>query len=475
MKRLSSLIVGILVCCGVFSQQTLLTLEDCRAMATQDNTQRRIDRENELSAMYLRKSMTARFFPQISANGAYMYNSEHIRLLGDQTSTSFGTIGLNGVSFNDPTIQMIGQLFPGASQVINNVASGIYRSAYDKLDLNVTHVMVGQVGVVQPIWVGGRITQAYRITKSLENLQKMRSAKNMADLTTSVDEAYWRVISVSQKKQLAEQYYNLLTKLMSDIEQAKEEGVATQSDVLNVRVKMSEAESSLAQATDGLELSKMALCQIIGLPMYTDILLDDSHLNDVVLADTVLNVQEVLANRQEMQMLEEMQKIAKAGVGLAAAGLQPNIIASANYIVTNPNVVNGFQNNFAGFFSAGVIVNVPIAHASDILAVKAAKHKQKTVELQMEEAKEKIELQATQSMQKVIEANKALIRATNNIRYVEENLRYAQDSYAEGLITSSQLMMAQTAWEKAVSEKIDAAIALRMAELTFRKNTGRSL
>ena len=473
MKKVGIILICIGVCCATFAQQTLLTLEACRQMATRENTASQIDRENELSAMYLKKSMFARFFPQFSANGAYAYNSRHMHVLPDEMNLSMGSWGLNGISFNDPTLQAIGQMFPNLSGAINSVTGDIYREIYNQFDLNITHVFVGQVGVVQPIYVGGRIREAYNMTKSLENLQKIRSAKNMAERTVNVDEAYWRVVSVSHKKQLADQYTRLIMKLLADVETAKEEGVATQSDVLNVRVKLSEAESMLAQATDGLELSKMALCQMIGLPMYTDIQLDDSHLEDVVLADTALNVQEILSQRNEMQMLGELNKLAKAGVRMAAAGLQPNIIASANYLVTNPNLANGFKNNFSGFFSAGVVVNLPIAHASDILAVKAAKHKAKTVELQIQEAQEKIELQATQSAQKVMEANKALIRATNNIRHVEENLRYAQDSYAEGVITSSTLMMAQTAWQKAYSEKIDAAIALRMAEITFKKNTGQ--
>lgn len=477
MKRLSIFILGMCVCCGVSSQQTLLTLEACHDLAQQSNLKSQIDKENELSAKYLKKSMFARFFPQISANGLYMYNSRHLHVVPDEMDLSIGQWSANGFTSSNPTVhaigQSIGQAFPELAQSFSALTGGVYQELYNQFDLNIEHVMVGQVGIVQPIYVGGRIREAYNITRSLETLQKIRTAKNMADLTTDVDEAYWRVVSVNQKKRLAIEYVDLLAKLMADIEAAKEEGVATQSDVLNVRVKLSEAESSLAQATDGLELSKMALCQMIGLPMYTDIQLDESHLEDVVLADTVLNVQEILSQRNEIQMLEELNKLAKAGVRMASAGLQPNIVATANYVISNPNVHNGFKNNFSGFFNAGVVVNIPIAHASDILAVKSAKHKAKTVELQMQEAREKIELQATQSAQKVMEANKALIRATNNIRHAEENLSYAQESYAEGVITSSQLMMAQTAWQKAYSEKIDAAIALRMAEVTYKKHIGQ--
>ena len=41
------------------------------------------------------------------------------------------------------------------------------------------------------------------------------------------------------------------------------------------------------------------------------------------------------------------------------------------------------------------------------------------------------------------------------------------------MLTATDLMKAQTAWNKAYSEEIDAAIALRMAEITYKKHTGK--
>ena len=202
------------------------------------------------------------------------------------------------------------------------------------------------------------------------------------------------------------------------------------------------------------------------------IVLDDSGLDEVIIANDELAMEEILNRREELQMLSEAKNMAKAGVKLASSPLQPNLVASANYIATSPNLQNGFNKDFKGFFSVGVVLNVPIAHANDILNYKAAKHKARTVELQMEEASEKIQLQATQDKHRVVEANNSLIRAKANITNAEENLRFAQAAYEEGVATSTDLMMAQTAWQQAYSEKIDAAIALRMAELTFRQHTG---
>jgi outer membrane protein TolC len=290
-----------------------------------------------------------------------------------------------------------------------------------------------------------------------------------------VDEAYWRVISVEQKFLLADKYCTMLRKAESDISTALEEGTMTKADLLKVRVTLNEAEMSRQKAEDGLQLSKMALCQLVGLPLDTDVKLDDSDLENPSLATQKdVEMDDVFHKRREVQMLESAEKIAKAGVWMSASTLMPNIVANASYITTNPNMQNGFQNKFAGSFTAGVVVNVPLAHADDIYKLKAAKHKAKTIELQIAEAKEKIELQVTQSAQQLTTANRKLVAANANIENAEENLRLAQEAFNEGMLTSTELLGAQTKWLKAYSEKIDAAIDLRMAEVYLRNHTGKS-
>ena len=463
-QKLIVCFVSLCVSGFVMSTEHLLTLENCRQMALEDNKQAQIDKENLEAATLMRKAAVANFFPKFSANGAYLYNSEQIHIVPDVLTLSSGaTLSKNGLSTIGSTI--IGQL-------INKGIGNTYDELYKQLTMDTHHMFAVQVGFVQPIYVGGKVIQYYKLMRSYENIEKIKSHKNDAQLIVDVEEAYWRVLSVSEKRKLAHQYAGLIRKLLANVEAAAEEGVATKADILKVRVKLNEAETNVAKAEDGLALSKMALCQLVGLPLNDSIVLDDTGLDEVIITNDEVSMDEILSRREELQMLSEAKNMAKAGVKLASAPLQPNLVASANYIATSPNLQNGFNKDFKGFFSVGVVLNVPIAHPNDILNYKAAKHKARTVELQMEEASEKIQLQATQDKHRVVEANNSLIRAKANISNAEENLRFAQAAYEEGVATSTDLMMAQTAWQQAYSEKIDAAIALRMAELTFRQHTG---
>lgn len=172
-----------------------------------------------------------------------------------------------------------------------------------------------------------------------------------------------------------------------------------------------------------------------------------------------------------MQMVEEVERIAKSSAKLASAGLQPNIIAAANYIYTNPNVENGIRNNWSGtgFFNAGVVVNVPIAHADAILRYKAAKHAAKVATLKTEETRELLTLQTTQANQKLMEAQQKIVWARMTEKNAAEVLRMAEESYEAGMITSSDLMMAQTAWLAAAGDVIDAEVEAKTTETKLRK------
>ena len=466
------------------------TLKQCRDLALTSGMSAKSQAETRLAAQYNRQAALAAMFPKVTANAAYMWNSANVHLLSNTTDFSFGTatVGPDGTaSFNWSGESAFGRIEKAADgtvfeNAVKNLESDAgqkvadaYKMLYDKLSPDMRHIFVAQVGVTQPIYVGGRLIQMYKIAKATENIATIEAESKHNDIIYSVDEAYWRVVSVAKKKELAEQYYKLLCQLETDVKEALAEGLVTQSDLLKVTTKRGEAEVKKLQAENGLTLSNMALAQVCGLPLGTAFRLDESGLGETALPADSVNTENAVAERTEVRLLEQAQKIAKSNTMLAAAGLQPNILASAGYIFTNPNVDNGFSNtwNGKGFFSAGVVVNVPIAHADDILRYKAAKHTANAVALKTEETRELLMLQTTQANQKLTEAQQkiALARLTQN--NAAEVLRMAQESYDAGMITASELMQAQTAWLAAATDLVDAEVEAKTTETQLRKFLGK--
>lgn len=475
MKKLFFIITLPLISVIGLNAQRLLTLDECTSMALGEDSQIKKDIEAQASATYTRKAAYAGFFPKLSANGMYMWMEKNIVLLPNSLQTSLGTFNASQQSFTpakkNPVIE---KLFPQITSDIENALGKVYDDFRDKLTFDIHNIFVGQVGITQPIYVGGKLIYAYKLAQSEEKISKIKAKGDKESTIVKVNTAYWLVVSLQEKVKLAQQYSDLIYKLLQNVEAAVEEGVATKSDILKVKVKLNESEMAKNTIENSLVVAKMSLCQICGLPLNTKITLDSSNLDKYSISENSLTIDESnIESRSEIQLLTETERISNTTAKLASSGLKPNIVAAANYVATTPNVLDGFNKNFQGGFNVGVVVNIPIAHADAIYRYKAAKHTANLAKLELDEAKKTFTVQATQTAQLIQEGNRRLEQSKLNMENAEENLRMADEAYKEGMATVTDVMLAQTGWQTAYNQKIDAAISLRNNEVLLQKQLGK--
>ena len=449
--------------------QQVLTLEKCHELAIASNSHIKIAQERVEETEALKDAAIAQFFPKVSVNATYNWNQKNISLLSDEQQATINSIGTTLISQVPPVLQPIIIQLTNIESTLNGVGQEIT----DAFNVDTRNVFAGAVTVAEPVYLGGKIRAMYKNAKLLNQAAVLQADQAQENLLILVDEAYWQVISLQHKQALARQYCNLLDTLNQNVEAMVTEGVATQSDLTQVRVKLNEAQMKLTKAENGLALSKMILYQLCGLELNGDYELVEDIASSQYLPAQTLDMQNVWDNRKEIKLLEIGSQMAKTNVKLATSGLLPNVAVEGSYLVSNPNIYNGFQNKFAGMFTAGVVVNIPICHAEDFFLVKAAKHKHNEVQYELEEAKHAIELQVNKLNFELEVANKKLVQAQSNLENAEENLRLAIESFKEGVISSSDLMAAQTAWMSAKSEVVDAEIEIRMDHLYLQQALGK--
>ena len=346
----------------------------------------------------------------------------------------------------------------------------------DMQHLDVQNIWVGNVSLVQPVFMGGKIVNYNQITKFAKQLAESMNNLQLQDLIYKTDETYWQVISLVNKKKLADAYVDLLRKMDSDVTAMIYEGVATEADGLSVKVKLNEAEMAQTKVENGLALTRMLLAQICGLSLEEDLSLADEKLDNFPVETTQASadLNEAFMNRNELRSLDLTTKIYKRKDRIALAEMLPNVALAANYFVTNPNVFNGFKNDFAGMFNVGVMVKVPLSGWWEgTYRRNSAKAETRIKTLEWQDAREKIELQVNQSVYKVNEAGKKLIASSRNMENAEENLRRANFGFEEGVIPALNLMEAQTAWVSARSSLIDAQIEVKLTEVYLSKALGK--
>jgi outer membrane protein TolC len=487
MKKRVLVVIALITSMQMYSQK-VLQLEDCRQMALTHNKSLQMAQENVKAAQELKKAAFTQFLPNFSANATYAWNQKNISLLSEDAMLPVGTKMADG-SFGFTADQISNKwMQTGATSYAPLDANGvpfdpklnpekIQWKGYallpkSAMEFDVRNVFAGTIGFVQPIFMGGKIRELYNIAKYGENLAEAQHESKVTDLLLEVDEAYWRVVSVENKVSLAKEYRDLIAKVDSNVAIMIEEGVATKSESLKVKVKLNEADITLTKAEDGLNLSKMALNQLCGMPLDESYTLADQDLNSSV-ATQLIPIDQAISNRPEIKELTQMKNIAKSNEKIMLSRFMPNIGLSGNYLISNPNVYNGYEKEFGGMFTVGVVANIPLFHFGDRFhTLNAAKIQSKVANLQLEEVKEKMQLQIKQNSYKVAESLKKQNSTQHNIEQAEENLRYANEGFNAGVITSTDLLGAQTAWLSAKSENIDANIDVKLCNLYLAKSLG---
>ncbi len=472
----------------------VLTLDDCRQMALQESKaldQARIETE---MAGYDRKIAMANYFPKISATGAYVYNNRDVALLNEDQSSRLRNAGTNvqnafwdylqggaaniqGDLTRDVAERLIEALrnnpdLPNIATPINAIGQDIDNALHP----NLHNIWIGAVTVQQPVFVGGKIIYSNQMAVLAQQLSEAKYDMKEADVLLDVDQAYWQIISIANKKKLAESYAALLEEMEKDVQTAVNAGVSTESDLLQVRVKANEARMMLTKATNGLTLSKMLLCQRIGLPLDSAIVLADETLEVIPEPGRPVekSLEDIYASRPETRSLTLASQIFDKKAKVVRADLMPTVALMGAFTVSNPNMYNGFQNQWqGGNLSAGVMVKIPITHGGEALfKYKKAKAEARLYQDQLDDAKQMINLQVTQQRKFFDEALQKVEMARSNLDLAEDNLRSARVGLDAGVIATNTVLGAHTAWLSAHSEYIDAGIELQMTAASLRKAEG---
>lgn len=474
------------------AQQTL-TLDSCRAMALRNNKTLSASRLQLDMARYNKKAAKTKYLPHISALGGYELTSREISLLSKDQKSALANAGTNttGALHNDiagaltnlaqqgiltpEQASNLGGMFGQVGSKIGEAVNHVGQNIVDAFRTDTRQMYALSVMLTQPIYMGGAIIAANRMAAIGEEMAQNNIEASTQNTLHSIDQAYWTVVSVHHKKQLAESYLAVVKKLDDDVSKMIREGVATRADGLKVDVKVNEAEMSLTQAENGLALAKMLLCQLCGMDVDSDITLADENADNIVeqADDAQADRAVAMENRPELKLLQNSADMSRQATRLVRAAYLPQVLLTGGYVATNPNVFNGFERKLSGMWNVGVMVRVPLWNWMEgTYKVRASRIATTIVELERDDIREKIDLQVSQSQFKVKEANRRLAMATKNVENAEENLRCANLGFKEGVIPTTDVMAAQTAWVQAQSQKIDAEVDVKMSQVNLKKALG---
>ena len=454
--------------------QEVLTLEACQQLALENNKQLVVARLGKDVASNQLLAARTKYLPRVDAIAGYELTSREMSILNKEQKNALNNLGTSAVSSASQLLTNMvqdGLINPQTAQQLGNDLGASIRRAFRTNNRN---MMGGSVMVSQPLYMGGSINALNQMAEINTHV-----ADDNYDLVTQqtlfeIESTYWLVVSLKQKEQLADSYLELVKKLNEDVHKMITQGVATQAEGLNIGVRLNEVEMSKMRVEDNVALAKMLLCQLCGLPMDKPITLaDEGKELSGAIGDASLPAN-VESDRPELRMLYHSVALAEQSSKLITATYyRPQVALTGGFLTTNPGVYNGFEHKFYGVWNIGLLVRMPLWSWNEgRFKLNAAKATTTIAEMERKDLSEKINLQVEQERFKVREANRRMELAQKHVASAEENLRCANLGFHEGVMSLTDVMAAQTAWESAHSQKIDAEIEVRLAQLGLRKAIG---
>ncbi|WP_314357949.1 TolC family protein [Porphyromonas catoniae] len=431
---------------GQARAQRVLTLDSCRSLA-KEHSRTLQQKDEEIKAAHAKKQQVmTNFFPQVAARGVYLHMQKELHLIDW-----------------DKPLGHLNFLIPERLRHLGTV------------DLH--NLWVGNVTAIQPLFLGGKIISGYKMASLAERLQGELRQTAETEVETKLDETYWQVVSLRSKERLLDQLVHLLKQTVKDVDASIDAGVATKADGLSVRTKLSEAEVKRSQVVNGLELSRMLLADLCGLSEDEPFTLaEEGHLQELLLSTQTEPIardedtEAAIERRSEIRSLRLVDSIYSKRVNMESASLFPKLYGVASYSTTNPNSFQGQKKEFAGQYYLGLMLEVPISDLfSGTFKRRQAKAEHRVKQLELAEARSKINLQIKQALRTADDARRAYTTALSAVKMAEENMRYAKAGYDEGVIPLLNYTMAQTAWMSAQDSLIDAQIRVLLTESKLKK------
>lgn len=338
------------------------------------------------------------------------------------------------------------------------------------------------LNLTMPIYVGGRLTSANRLAKIGQTVSEEQRRKTRMQIIADVDNAYYTLISVRSKVKMLEAYEQQMQSLYDRVRLSYDVQMATSNDLLRISTKQNEVSYMLQKARNGEQLCQLALANIIGTDFEQIIIPTDT----VLIANNISGLSEDFSNRPDLLLLQQNVKAHEAMLKQSRANYLPTVALMGVVSHYDNLKLKGALRNLDGTpinvdhkFSGGnpyvmLNVQVPVFHwGAEIRKMKKAKFDLLDSQLQLQQYERGMRIEVRQAVLNITDGQRMVETATIGQQQADENLRVMRQKYDNQLCTMTDLLDAQSQWQQARSNLIEAQTQLKIYETEYLRVTGR--
>ena len=267
---------------------------------------------------------------------------------------------------------------------------------------------------------------------------------------------------------------------LRDAENRYEVGVGPWGDVLNIKVQLNSAKTSLLLNQRQFEAAGYGLAALMGIPEASFpkgvrlAVLDKDFKIDGLAKDAETLIKEALALRPDIRQLEMRKKEAEAGAGQAEAPFYPKVQLSGSVNGNRQGDVHLTGDDFGNTIAMSVSWNL-FSGGADKARLFEARQKGREVGYTLASLRNNVAAEVRQDLALLAAAEEQVRLQRDSVELVKENRELARNEYEAGEASLVRLNEAQRDLTTTYSRLAQALVGYHKARQKLLAATGRNL
>lgn len=332
-------------------------------------------------------------------------------------------------------------------QVKNNI-TGIL-----SLSKEIGNAHANSLTASMPIFTGGKLNGTIKQAKAGYLISEQGLQKAYNDMRSTVTNGYFDMLQADNMQKLGRESVDRLADHLKNVEAQYEVGVVAKVDVLRSQVELANAKQSLIKAENAYQIAEANLNKIVGLPMDTQLKLDNILVYTPYDNDMQYCLDYAAKHRPELEQAKQQVEAAKGALRVAISGHMPQVAATASQSWKDSNWPGDENGNWGvgvtvsmNIFDSGVTVSK--IHGAEADLAKAHETYRDTVDA--------VNLDVRSNYLNLREAEKRIDTTKLAVSQAEEDYRIAQLRYMNGVGTNTDVLDAQVALTDAKTNYLQA-------------------
>jgi outer membrane protein len=332
-----------------------------------------------------------------------------------------------------------------------------------------------KVSLAQPLFTGFMLINNSNMNENLLRASEKDYIKDKNELVYKIKEAYWTLYRAKEFEKFINENVNQMEAHLKDVKGFYEQGLATNNQVLQVQVQLSNSKLNQIDARNNVSLAMINLNNILELPLETEIeIASQIEKKELGISDLKNLQQKAFENRPELKSMEYKVDASKNGVSIANSAWYPQIYLSGNYYYNRPNsrimptkdefkdtwdVAVSLQWNFWTWGKTSSKIEeaeVSLAQAQDGLSL----------------IKNGVAMDVTNCYLTYVKTKESITVADEGVKQAEENYKVTNDKFKAGMALNTDLLDAEVALLQAKLNLTQAMVNYELSLAKVRKSIG---